>query len=66
MREYLASVPQLTGAELPPWVEEDHFLVQRRGTIFVYVSVPFFTRHDTFLVTGDEQKDLKVSISGVI
>ena len=57
---YLGSVPQLTGAGLPPGVE-DQFRLHRRGTIFVYVSVPFLTRHDTFFVTGCEQKDLNVA-----
>lgn len=68
---YLGSMPQLTcwGALLP-LVDDvdaadapaavDQLRLQRRGTILVYVSVPFLTRHDTVLVTGCGQKSLEI------
>ena len=71
---YLGSMPQLTcwGALLlvddvddeAAW-DEDQFLLQRRGTIFVYVSVPFFTLHETVLVTGCGQKSLSRNVTNL-
>jgi hypothetical protein len=37
---------------------DDQVRLQRRGTIFVNVSVPFLTLHVTVLVTGCGQKSL--------
>ena len=37
---------------------DDQVRLHRRGTIFVNVSVPFFTLHVTVLVTGCGQKSL--------